>query len=245
MGSGTISGAAASGASGGGSASHGTAGTAANPTTTAFVHDDAAIVSPVCFRPGTRIATPRGFAAVEDLVPGDLVLTIDGAAEPVRWIGRQTIATRLADPIRVQPIRIRAGAIGAGVPTRDLLVSPDHAIGIDGILAHASALVDGLGVVREPLMGESLAYLHIELAEHRLVLAEGLAAETFIDNPENLAFDNGAERAVALGDAPPAAEMSLPRAKSRRQLPQATRLRLEARARMLFAQADGEVARVA
>ena len=186
----------------------------------------------MCFRPGTRIATPNGAVAVEDLIPGDLVLTLDGAPEPVRWIGRQTVSARFADPLRVQPIRIRAGAVADGVPARDLFVSPDHAIGLGCILAHASALVDGIAVLREPVAGETILYLHVELARHALVLAEALPAESFVDNLERLAFDNRDTRP----DTPDVAEMTLPRAKSRRQVPQALRERLAARAAALFPQ---------
>ncbi|WP_200306304.1 Hint domain-containing protein, partial [Paracraurococcus ruber] len=53
----------------------------------------------ICFYPGTRIRTPDGEAAVETLAIGDLVLTADGQARPVRWVGRQTVATLFADPL--------------------------------------------------------------------------------------------------------------------------------------------------
>uniref|UniRef100_UPI000AC072B6 Hint domain-containing protein n=1 Tax=Aureimonas sp. AU22 TaxID=1638162 RepID=UPI000AC072B6 len=191
-------------------------------------------INPVCFRPGTRLWTPRGPVAIETLAPGDLVLTSEGEAHAVRWIGRQTVSTRFADPLRVQPIRIRAGAVADAVPERDLLVSPDHAIGLGGILVHASALVDGIAVTRETVADETILYLHVELDRHALLLAEGLAAESFVDNLQHLAFDNSDEReALSVSDAP-VAEMDLPRAKSRRQVPPSIRRALDARAQILF-----------
>ena len=61
-------------------------------------------------------------------------------------------------------------------------------------------------------------YYHVELAEHALILAEGAAAETFVDNVARTAFDNWAEHEALYGDAP-IEEMPLPRAQSRRQVP--------------------------
>lgn len=209
-------------------------GSSAGPTpsvTTASTADpppSISVAGPVCFRPGTRLRTPAGETAIDDLQPGDWVLTADGSAEAVVWIGRQRIRTNGADPLRIAPIRIRAGAMGDGVPQRDLLVSPDHAIGLEGILVHASALVDGVGVLREPIDADEILYLHVELGRHALLLAEGLPAESFVDNLQDLPFDNGAERESL--NLAPVAEMPWPRAKSRRQVPLALRQRLAARA---------------
>jgi Hint domain len=185
--------------------------------------------TPVCFFPGTLIRTPGGEVAVEALKAGDLVLTSEGEAKPVRWMGRQTVCTLFADPLRVLPVRIRAGALGGGLPVRDLLLSPDHALLVDGILIQAGALVDGATVTRERAVPEVFTYHHVELADHSLILAEGVPAETFIDNVARLAFDNWAEHEAA-GTEAPIAEMALPRAKSARQVPMATRRRLAARA---------------
>jgi hypothetical protein len=185
--------------------------------------------------PGTLVATPSGERAVETLRAGDLVLTAEGDAKPVRWLGRQTVSTRFADPLRVLPVRIVAGALGEGLPRRDLLVSPDHALLVDGGLAQAGALVNGTTVRREAAgaVPEVFTYWHVELADHSLVLAEGVPAETFVDNVARLAFDNWAEHGAA-ADPAPAAEMALPRAKSARQVPAATRRRLAERAAALL-----------
>jgi hypothetical protein len=67
--------------------------------------------------------------AVETFKANDLVLTIDGRAAPVRWVGRQTVSRIFGDPLRVLPIRIKAGALDENVPRRDLLISADHAGG--------------------------------------------------------------------------------------------------------------------
>ncbi len=48
-------------------------------------------------------------------------------------------------------------------------------------------------------MPASFTYFHVELANHALVLAEGVPAETFVDNVERLAFDNWAEHEALYG----------------------------------------------
>jgi hypothetical protein len=147
----------------------------------------------------------------------------------VRWMGRQTVSTRFRDPLRVLPICIRAGALGEGLPVRDLLVSPDHALLINEELVHAGGLVNDVSIIRECDVPEIFTYWHVELADHALVLAEGVAAETFIDNVDRMAFDNWDEHESAQ-PAPPLRELPYPRAKSTRQLPQAIRRMLAARA---------------
>jgi len=180
------------------------------------------LVLTLCFYPGTRIATPEGEVEVEALRAGDLVLTANGA-KPVRWVGQSQVHTRFADPLRSLPIRIKAGALGYGLPARDLLLSPDHAVFIDGILAQAGALVNGTTIVREQDVPEQFTYYHVELASHELLLAEGVQAESFVDNVDRMHFHNWDER-----EAPAEAieEMPYPRAKAARQVPMAIRRRL-------------------
>jgi hypothetical protein len=204
--------------------------TAADTPTTSFT---------LCFYPGTLIATPAGQVAVETLAAGDLVLTTEGEAKPIRWIGLQTVTTFFADPLTKLPVRIKTGALGDNLPTRDLLLSPGHALLLDGVLVQAGALVNGTSIVRETDLPASFTYRHIELADQLLILAEGIPAETFIDNASREAFDNWAEH-EAIQAAAPMVELDLPRAMSHRQVPAATRQRLAARAAVLFA--EGSVA---
>jgi hypothetical protein len=192
-----------------------------------------------CFLERTRIATPEGERAVETLAIGDLILTADGRSAGVRWIGRRTLRAdgengyRFADPLIYLPIRIKAGALGENLPRRDLLVSMDHAVLIDGLLVQAGALVNGVSVLRETRLPESFTYYHIELADHALVLAEGVPAETFVDNVTRMGFDNWAEHEALYGNEPMIAEMPYPRVQSHRQLPVELREQMGDRARML------------
>jgi hypothetical protein len=142
-------------------------------------------------------------------------------------MGRQTVSTRFADPMHVLPIRIGAGALGGGLPERDLLVSSGHALLMDGVLVLAGALVNGTTITRERDVPEIFTFWHVELADHSLILAEGVPAETFVDNVDRVIFDNWAEHEELYGDQPAIPEMDLPRAKSARQLPAALRRKLE------------------
>jgi hypothetical protein len=189
----------------------------------------------ICFYPGTFVRTPNGEVAVDTLRRGDLVLTSEGVAKPVQWLGRQTISTVFADPLRVWPIRIKAGALGENVPSRDLRLSPDHAVLVDGALIQASALVNGTSIVRETTVPRVFVYYHIELEDHSLVLAENTPAETFIDNVDRLAFDNWDEHEALYPNGKPIEELPHPRAKAHRQVPMAMRTRLAERAQVISA----------
>ena len=187
---------------------------------------------PVCFMPGTTITTPVGGTLVEHLRIGDMVTTVDGRSAPIRWIGRQTVAPVFGDEARL-PIRIRAGALADAVPSRDLLISPDHALMLDGVLIHAGALANDVSIVRERNVPVMFTYFHIETENHSLILAEGAAAETFIDNVERMRFDNWAEYQALYPDSGPTSELPFPRAKGFRQVPMAVRAMLAARATLI------------
>jgi hypothetical protein len=170
---------------------------------------------------------------VETLQHGAIVTLADGGNATVLWLGRQTVSTVFADPLRVNPIRIKANALADGVPARDLLTSPDHGILVDGVLVQASTLVNGTSIIRETEVAEVFTYYHVEVADHALILAENTPAETFIDNVDRLAFDNWDEHKAILGETT-IAEMAYPRAKAARQVPSSTRVRLAARAGNLY-----------
>ena len=131
-----------------------------------------------------------------------------------------------------RPVHIAAGALGEGLPTRDLRLTADHALLIDGVLVHAGALVNGTTILRIPMaLGERLVVYHIETEQHEVVLAEGAPAETFIDNVTRTRFDNYAEYEALYGAAIDAMEeLPQPRAMSSRQVPHSIRARIAAAA---------------
>jgi hypothetical protein len=145
-----------------------------------------------CFAPGTRVLTSAGEVNVEDLREGDLVITqTEGGSKavPVIWIGHRKLdLTRHPYPQMVAPIRVRRGALADNVPHRDLVLSPDHSIFIDGALVPAKLLVNGRTIVRE--MPDAVEYFHLECGSHTIILAEGLTVETYLDTGDRAVFDN-------------------------------------------------------
>jgi hypothetical protein len=139
-----------------------------------------ALNTQACFLAGTRIATPSGDVAVEYLHEDDLVLTAVGEAKPVRWIGyRHVVAAELPNATLFAPVVIERNAIAPGKPARDLWVTPDHAILVEGKLIPAKLLVNG-GSIRQVPRAE-YSYYHLELDQHDLLLADGLEAESYLD----------------------------------------------------------------
>jgi hypothetical protein len=149
----------------------------------------------VCFLEGTRLLGLHGDIAVEDMEPGDRLITDSGAMRPVKWIGRRTIdATRHPRPETVWPIRIEAGAIDHGLPERTLYLSPDHALYIDGVLIPAKILVNGRSIVQEPR--DHITYFHVELERHDILLAESLPVESYLETGNRNFFENCGEAMV-------------------------------------------------
>ncbi|WP_299615919.1 Hint domain-containing protein [uncultured Tateyamaria sp.] len=181
-----------------------------------------------CFLTGTRIATPDGEKAVEELAIGDEILTADGTTVPVRWVGWQKVVCAFQPPERLMPVRVQAGALGNGLPKRDLTLTGDHALHIDGMLINASALVNDSTITWVPLseFDGSYTVYHVETENHDLILAEGTATETYIDYLGRSNFHNYAEFVELYGDVRTIPEMNLPRVSAARLVPPAIRARL-------------------
>ena len=157
--------------------------------------------TPACFCRGTLIRTARGDVPVEALVIGDRVVTVSGSAEPVRWIGRRAYRGRFLRHA-VRPVRIAAGAFGGGVPTRDLRVSPCHAMLLHGVLVPAGELLNGRSVTVDTDCQE-VEYFHVELPQHDALWAEGAASESFVDDDSRMLFHNAGDYAVLYPDEQP------------------------------------------
>lgn len=136
-----------------------------------------------CYVAGTRIATARGEVPVEDLRAGDTAILATSGTAPIVWVGHRRAH-------RADPVRVVAGAFGPGLPARDLVLSPEHALFLDGHLIPVQALIDGVSVIREAR--ERVIYYHVELDRHGVLLAEGLPAESYLDTGNRASFSNGA-----------------------------------------------------
>lgn len=144
-----------------------------------------------CFCAGTEIMTPTGPVLVEDLRPGDMVLTQDNGPQPIRWAGcsLRTHRDLLARPDHA-PIRIGRGALGPDMPARDLYLSPQHrvllqgwsvelAIGESEAFCPAKALIGQPGIEQMPATGDVL-YYHIMFEHHEVIDSNGLQTESFL-----------------------------------------------------------------
>lgn len=137
----------------------------------------------VSFTRGTRITMATGAQKrIEDIAPGDMVLTRDAGAQAVRWIGQTTMKAEGS----FAPILIKAGTLNNAA---DLLVSPDHRLfiyqrqdtigaGRSELLVRAQHLVNGETVLRRS--GGYVDYFQILFDEHQILYAEGIAAESLL-----------------------------------------------------------------
>ena len=99
---------------------------------------------------------------------------------------------------------------------------------VAGVLCEAGALVNGSTVTRVPLseFGDSYTVYHVETEAHEIILANGVPAETFIDNVSRRAFDNFAEFERIHDDQSEMKELPYPRASNARHLPDRIKARL-------------------
>jgi len=140
-----------------------------------------------CFLAGSAIRTPTGDVAVEDLRAGDLVITVvDGreVAAPLVWVGSRQVVARSAESF---PVRIRAGAFAEGVPVRDLLITPEHCVFVDGVMIPARMLVNGRSIVQDSSFTRFDVY-HLETEKHSILLSEGLTTESYLDTGNRHGF---------------------------------------------------------
>lgn len=158
----------------------------------------------VCFTEGTRIATPRGEVPVERLVPGDRVVTRDNGLQVIRWIGRRSLDWQaLAAAPHLRPILISQGSLGAGLPERDLMVSPNHRMLVASeraalhfaeaeVLVAAKHLIDNRWI--RSVQSHATTYLHLLFDRHQVVLANGAWSESFQPDDRSLQGMGNAQR---------------------------------------------------
>ena len=146
----------------------------------------------VCFEAGTWIGTPDGARRVGELSVGDPVIVRGGAVQRVRWI----VTRRVPGRGRFRPVRIRRGALGRGLPTRDLLVSRQHRVlvasriaeritGAPRVLVPAIKLC-GLPGIDLDRPTHEVRYVHFLLDRHEIVMANGAPLETLLLGPTGL-----------------------------------------------------------
>ncbi|MAY85929.1 MAG: hypothetical protein CML02_04310 [Pseudooceanicola sp.] len=142
----------------------------------------------ICFLRGTPVDTPDGPRLIETLKPGDMVLTADKGAQPLRWVAMTRV--RLGAGNRdLAPVRIKAGALGGGLPLRDICVSPAHRVllsgprcelllGVPQALCPARMLLDGVNITHDPAEG-TVEYWHLLFDDHEILTTSGMDSESF------------------------------------------------------------------
>ncbi|NPD15791.1 Hint domain-containing protein [Xinfangfangia sp. D13-10-4-6] len=155
-----------------------------------YAHYDGGETAP-CFTPGTLITTNQGDLPVENLRPGDRVLTRDHGFQVLRWVGRRIFtAQETAENPRILPITLCRGVLGNDMPSQDLVVSPQHRIllrsevvkryfGSSEALVPAKKLL-GLPGVSQGLPGTPVTYLHLLFDEHEVVLSNEAWTESLM-----------------------------------------------------------------
>lgn len=174
-----------------------------------------------CFVAGTMIDCIDGPRAVETLAPGDLVRTRDRGYQPIRWSGTRRITRELL-AIRPQfaPIRIAVGALGNGLPEADLLVSPQHRVlvqsviakrmfGAEEVLVAAKQLCSIEGIEVAQHLGD-VDYHHFLFDQHEIVFSNGAETESFYVGPQAMKSVGPAARAEILALFPELAELEAP-----------------------------------
>ena len=152
---------------------------------------DTVITTAPCFCRGTRITTARGNVPVEYLHIGDLVRTAHNGFRPISWIGTRSYDGHfIAGNHLALPVRIRRHALGFNIPSRDLFISPDHAICEGGVLIHAWRLVNGVSITQAQSVG-LVEYFHIELDSHDIIFAHNTPVESFLDTGCRERFHTG------------------------------------------------------
>jgi len=150
--------------------------------------------SVVCFAAGTLITTQDGVVAVQNLRVGDKVMTVDHGLQAVRWVGcRRISAAEMAANAALVPVAIRAGALGGGLPNRDLRVSQQHRMLVRSKIANRMFGAQEVLVAAKHLVGlpgidyvddaQGVVYCHFLCDQHEVVLAEGAQTESLFTGP--------------------------------------------------------------
>ena len=154
-----------------------------------FTRDDNSFVA--CFSDDALIMTPTGLTPIAELKTGDMVLTRDHGAQPIRWIGETKVTRKelFAAP-NLQPYRIKSNCFGPGMPFKDLTLSPQHRVLTGGKLVKqmfgdpemliAVKHLARLKKVQKPAIKKGITYRHILFDRHEIIFANGLPSESLL-----------------------------------------------------------------
>ncbi|MXV43526.1 hypothetical protein GS501_00325 [Saccharibacter sp. 17.LH.SD] len=142
----------------------------------------------VCFLVGAEIKTLSGLKKIEDIAPGEVIVTYrQGKEIPQKTTSickKRVIVSSFED----YPVRIKAHALADNVPYNDLLLTEEHCIFLDGDLIPVRMLLNQHSIVRENSVRDYDIY-HVECGNHEIICANGVYAETYLDTAHQLGHD--------------------------------------------------------
>ena len=161
-----------------------------------------------CLVRDTAILTENEVRTVQSLRIGEMISTLEHGAQPIRWIGRRRFdRAALLDNPRLWPVRILAGALGNGLPRRDLLVSRQHRMlvrskiaermfGTTEVLIPAIKLTALPGIFIDDTV-QDVEYFHLLFDCHQVIFAEDAPTESLFPGAEALkALDSDARQEI-------------------------------------------------
>jgi len=153
----------------------------------------------VCYAKGTLILTKFGFVPIERIKAGHKIVTngkiydskfIENGArskvEPVKWVSKFKVIDLNS---KSRPICIKKNALGKNCPFRNLYISPDHSILINGVMFVAKELVNGRTIYQDNEC-EDVEYYHLECEDHSVIIANGILSESYLEKNNRDVFDN-------------------------------------------------------
>lgn len=151
----------------------------------------------VCYAKGTLILTKHGFTPIENIKAGDKIVTkgkikknMNGPRnfkiEPVMWISKFKVINLNSSS---RPICIKKDTLGENYPFKDLYVSPEHSLFLNGKMVLAKNIVNEETIYQDKEC-KNVEYYHLECEEHSLIIANGILAESYFDSNNRDVFEN-------------------------------------------------------
>jgi len=153
----------------------------------------------ICLVNGTLIETIHGPVPVEELEVDDMIVTFDSDPQPIRMIHLRKIGSEeLRQNRKLWPVCIQKGALGFGLPMRNLYVSPQHRMlyqhiriplmfGEDAVFVRAKSLAASFEEIYVDSSISEITYFHLVFDQHEVIYAEGAPTESFHPGPEGIA----------------------------------------------------------
>ena len=152
---------------------------------------------PLGLAPETNVRTPCGPRRVENLRPGDLIVTRRDGLQPLRMIWKRTIAASeiAADP-SLAPVAMKPRAVGPMMPQTELRLAGSHKLLVpgyrlegledtDACLVRARALVNTTDDVWVDRTNRDITYFNLVLTAIRFLRPTAFV-ESFLPSPTSV-----------------------------------------------------------